>query len=60
MCVSLADKFYKWVMSLPEDSSFDKHSIFYDEDRADLYAAPQAEADILSVPYLRYLFLCFL
>ena len=48
------DKFYKWVMGLPEDTKFDIHSVFYDEDRKEDYDVAQPEADRLRLPYLRF------
>ena len=48
------DKFYRWVMAI-EDESFDKYSIFYDEDNEAAYAVvggPQPEEDRGMKPYL--------
>jgi len=48
------DKFFKWVMAQPNDSKFEKHSIFYDEEKASDYDTAQAKDKIGFVPYLSF------
>jgi len=48
------DKFYKWVMALPDDSKFNKHSIFYDEDKESEYDSPPSKDKTEYVPYLSF------
>eukprot|EP00808_Paulinella_micropora_P018758 g21843.t1 len=49
------DKFYSWVMKMQDkqgEQPFEKHSIFYSEERADEYPTPQKEEDRDIKPYL--------